>query len=487
MRATFFGIEIGRRSLQTQQRALDATGHNVANANTAGFTRQEAVLATTTPFPVPGLNRPWGPGQVGTGVEVTEIRRLRDNFVDLQIRHENKALGYWEARWDALRKIEVVFNEPSDSGLLIVFEQFWQSLEELSKTPESLAARSVVRQRGMALAETFNHMDRQLQELQEDLDNALEVKVSEVNSLGRQIADLNQQILKIEVTGAQANDLRDKRDSLLDQLAKLLDLQVHEDERGLVQVSIGGLLLVQGKQFYGLVAKEDPTNESLAGVCWEVDKEPVQIKGGTMRGLIEMRGYVEAGDQLGFIRGIRKQLDDLAATLAEKFNERHQGGYGLDGSQDVKFFDSKDGDLIKAGNITVSDEIINDLNKIAAAQTDENSGDGSNALALAQLKHALTMVLPGNTEPTGTFEDYFRAAVGEIGVAGQEADRMVENQELLVAQLENNRQAVSGVSLDEEMVNMIRFQRAYNAAARVITTMDEMLDLVISRMGLVGR
>ncbi|HAA89837.1 MAG TPA: flagellar hook-associated protein FlgK, partial [Peptococcaceae bacterium] len=262
MRSTFFGIELAKRGLQAQQRALDVTGHNVANANTPGFTRQEAVLATETPYPVPGLNMPWGAKQIGTGVEVAEIRRLRDSFIDLQVRHENKALGYWEARENALEKIEVILNEPSDSGLRSVLEAFWQSLEELSKNPESLAVRSVVRQRGLALTETFNHLDCQLRELQDDLDNSVRVKVNEVNSLGRQIADLNQQILKIEVTGARANDLRDRRDVLLDQLARIINIQAYEDDKGLAQVIIGGRPLVQGVHFYGLVAREDPASEA---------------------------------------------------------------------------------------------------------------------------------------------------------------------------------------------------------------------------------
>ncbi len=477
MRSTFFGLEIGRRGLQAQQRALDVTGHNVANANTPGFTRQEAVLTTTTPFPVPALNRPWGAAQVGTGVEISEIRRLRDQFLDLQVRHENKTLGYWEARRDALRKVEVILNEPSDSGLRAVFEQFWQALEELSKNPESLAARSVVRQRGMALAETFNHMDRQLRELQEDLNSAVEVKVKEINSLGSQIAALNQQILKIEVTGARANDLRDKRDVLLDQLAKLVNFQAHEDNRGLVNINIGGRPLVQGEEFYGLKTESDPNNDGFLKVLWEADGQPVQIEAGTLRGLIEMRD--------SFVREVRMKLDNLARALVTEVNSIHKNGYNLNGINNVNFFDPAG---VTAAMIAVDDKIEADLNNIAAASPnstpppDYYEGDGSNALKLAQLKQKPIDGLGGTT-----FEDYLRSAVGQLGVAAQEANRMVENQELLVSQLENNRQAVSGVSLDEEMVNMIRFQHAYNAAARVITTMDEMLDLIISRMGLVGR
>ncbi len=480
MRFTFFGLEIARRGLQAQQRALDVTSHNIANANTPGFTRQEAVLATTPPFPLPSLSRPWGAGQLGTGVEVTEIRRLRDRFLDLQVRHETQALGYWEARRDALRKVEVIFNEPSESGLRTVFEQFWQALEELSKNPESLAARSVVRQRALALTDTFNHMDRQLAELQADLNNAVAVKVDEVNSIARQIASLNDQILKIEVTGERANDLRDRRDLLVDNLSRLVDVQVTEDERELLQVVLGGRPLVQGNIPFALKVEEDAANDGFFSVLWETGDE-VLLTGGTLKGLVEMRD--------SFVRDIRDKLDTLAQVFATRFNEVHGTGYDLNGDQGGQFFVFTDPQKNGAGTISVNDQILGEdgLTKIAAAAApppgeEVNKGDGSNALALAQLKYALLEGL-GKT----TFEDYLRSIIGQLGVAAQEANRMVENQELLVDQLESNRQAVVGVSLDEEMVNMIRFQHAYSAAARLITTLDELLEIVIERMGLVGR
>jgi len=489
--STFFGLEIARRGLQAQQRALDVTGHNVSNANTPGYTRQEAVMATTTPFPVPGLCTPAGAGQLGSGVEISEIRRLRDGFLDLQYRGENEALGFWEARWDAIQKVETILNEPSDSGLSKVFEQFWQSLEDLSKNPESLAARSTVLERGKTLAETFNYLDRQLRSLQSDLDSTIKVKVDEVNSFARQIADLNQQIQKIEITGQRANDLRDRRDLLLDQLSKDINIQVREDANGMVQVGIGGRLLVEGDRVDELNVVEDVDNDRFYKVVWKADNQDVQVTGGTILGLIDMRGYLdEAGNQKGLVREIRSVLDNLAGTLAKEFNSIHTAGYGLDGSKGLDFFTKDSGATVTAGNIIVNTE-LEDLNKIAASKTnpteiDGGAGDGSNALELARLKQRL---LDFNNDNKGdaTFEDYYQAAIGELGVQGQQAKRMAENQELLVSQLDNNRQEVSGVSLDEEMVNMIRFQHAYAAAARVITTMDEMLDLVIGRMGLVGR
>lgn len=501
MSSTFFGLEIGRRGLQTQQCALEVTGHNIANANTPGFTRQEAVMSTTTPFPVPSLSHPAGVGQMGTGVDVNEIRRLRDNFLDFQMRNESISLGYWEAQRDVLMKIEGIVNEPSDSGLHQVMENFWIALEELSKNPESLAARSLVVERGQSMTETFNHLDTQLNELINDLNSTLKIRVNEVNSLGRQIADLNQQILKVEVTGAKANDLRDKRDYLVDQLAKNIDIRISEDERGSLTITTSGRALVQGEKVNELVV------DSVAGdidqlypeIYWADDppenRHPLTVTGGIICGIMDVRGYWDGVENngKGFIPAFREQLDKLAENFAEEFNTIHGEGYDLDGKY-VKnetwsdFFQAKDNSSkITAGNIAVNDILIKDPRKIAAAGAEAlnedgtvNIGDSSNALRLAQLKQSPVI---DNFTP----DDYYNSLIGKLGVTAQEAYRMVENQELLVSQIENSRQAVSGVSLDEEIVNMIRFQHAYNAAARVITTMDEMIDLIINRMGLVGR
>lgn len=495
MRSTFFGLEIGRRGLQAQQRALDVTGHNIANAHTPGFTRQEAVMSTTTPFPVPSLNRPAGAGQMGTGVNVSEIRRLRDSFLDFQMRSESKSLGYWEAQQDVLMKIEGIVNEPSDSGLRPVMEKFWTALEELSKDPESLAARSLVVERGQSLAEAFNHLDTQLNELINDLNSTLKVRVNEVNSLGRQIADLNQQILKVEVTGARANDLRDKRDLLVDELAKAIDIRIIEDERGALTITTSGRPLVQGERTSELVVGNvEGDTDQYPEIYWADDTSesmPLAVSGGIIRGIMDARGYLEGNEAKGFIPAFREQLDKLAGGFAGKFNEFHKEGVGLDGESGVAFFINKvtneEGSIEKpiiAGNIAVNEELLNDPRKVAAALLDGDgtfyTGDGSNALRLVQLKQSPVI-------EDFTPEDFYRALIGELGVTAQEAYRMAENQELLVSQIENNRQAVSGVSLDEEIVNMVRFQHAYSAAARMITTMDEMIDVIINRMGLVGR
>lgn len=585
MRTTFFGLEVARKGLNTQRKALDVTSHNIANANTQGYTRQDAIMSATNPWSVPSLNKPHGAGQLGTGSQVEEIRRLRDSFVDLQVRNENKHLGYWEAKQDTLAKLEVIVNEPSDAGIRSVMDQFWESWQELNNNPESLAVRSVVRQRGIAIAETLNHMDRQLRELQEDLDASIHTKVDELNSIARQIRDLNDQIVKTEITGDNANDLRDRRDLLLDQASKIADIRYIEDRDGSVRVTIGGKSLVTGNRVSELEMFNPAYTDGLFIPRWK-DGTPLNLESGNLLGLLESRDQV--------IGQFKKDLDYLAYSLVTTTNEIHAEGYGLDNKSGYLFFNQpEDGAIgeINAGSISLADNILKDLNTIAAATMPELPGDGTNAMKLAQLKHTHTidpygylkvegkplqladindfnfeddiktftingedvvldkdlavfepdgpldlakslnslansinsqlttvtarvndagngiMLLAhenieiGGTDfaalgfeagenradITGTFDDFYRGVVAGIGVDSQEATRMVENQALLVAQQENRREIMSGVSLDEEMANMIKFQHAYNAAARTITAMDEMLDVLINRVGLVGR
>ncbi|MDW7673262.1 MAG: flagellar hook-associated protein FlgK [Bacillota bacterium] len=533
MRTTFFGLNIAVKGLQTQQRALDVTGHNIANANTPGFTRQNAVIGTTTPWTMPGMNKAYQAGQVGTGVQVQEIRRIRDNFIDLQVRNESKELGYWESRADVLQKIEVVVNEPSDSGVRTVLDQFWESMQELSKNPESQAVRATVRQRAIAVADTFNHIDRQLHELQQDINATVNVKVDEINSLATQIRDLSFQIVRVEANKFEnANDLRDRRDNLLDQLSKIADIRYIEDPDGSVRVSVGGKALVTGTRTFELAAVNKGDMNGVFTVEWK-DGTPLYLSSGELKGYIEAVGYMDAnGVQQGIIPSMMKEMDHLANSIVTAVNWVHMQGYSLAGEDGILFFNQQQvedpdnpGNFllapINARNMKVSQAIIDDPSKIAAsrdmdAEGNTIPGDNTNALALAELKHKLTVVTDANytlspiaigvpdgsttdyfqflqgfladnltepLEPTATFDDYFRGIIGQLGINTQEAERMALNQDMLVGQQMNRREILSGVSLDEEMSSMIMFQHAYNAAARAISTMDEMLDVLINRVG----
>jgi flagellar hook-associated protein 1 len=470
MTSTFFGVELGKRGLFAQQAALYTTGNNISNANTDGYTRQRAEMQATSSIPAPGMNADKTPGQMGTGVEVDKIARLREDFLDVQYRGENKNLGYWEAKSDTYTKIEDIVNEPSDSGIANAMDQFWAGWQELAKNPESSAARAVVQQRGVAVAESFQSVSNSLDQMKTDLDNVISTKVDQVNSLATQIGDLNQQISRIVPNNYQPNDLYDKRDVLLDQLSKLVDVNVTPTTNGMIQVSVGSNVLVDNQTTNKLAVDSDGV------VSIEGESVPTKLTSGELLGRIESR--------YNSIPDFQTSLDTLVKTFADNVNNQHKQGITLDNTPGSDFFV---GDT--AGNISVSPDILSSLNKIAAAPaSDPSVGNGDNAQAIADIKfHSLTFTDPtGNDVSTSTADDFYQNIIAKLGINSQEAQRMQDNSQVMVNQVDNRRQSVSGVSLDEEMSNMVRFQQAYNASARVVTVMDEVLDKVINGMGKVG-
>jgi flagellar hook-associated protein 1 FlgK len=506
MRSTFMGLEVGRRSLMAAQTSLDVTGHNVANANTEGYTRQEALLTATRPYHAPALWQYMGAGQLGTGVKVEYIRRLRDGFLDGQIRNENKSQGYWSAMQNSMCKIEVIVNEPSENGLRAVMDQYWQAWQDLVESPESESVRAVVAQRGAAVADTFNHLYRQCVELRSDLNDSVAIKVNEINSIASQIRDLNGQILAVRIAGKQPNDLMDKRDLLIDQLSGLVNISVYEDTaRGTVTVQLGGRSLVSGVESSALAVKADI--QGLYSVVWADTGTRAEVASGELGGLLDARGGTANPEDAGVayrdvIPNMIAKLNLLAQTMVEHTNALHRAGYGLatdaahpGGFTGLDFFVDPSTDPAFDGNwaqfMQVNGDLLDDPTLIAAAAAptwalaggawvQSNFGDGGNALAIARLKQAQLV-------GTASVDDYWRSLASDVGIQAQETGRMVENQQALLAELESKRQSVSGVSLDEEMTNMIRFQHAYNAAARYITAVDEALDVIVNRMGLVGR
>ncbi|MBO8173149.1 MAG: flagellar hook-associated protein FlgK [Bacillaceae bacterium] len=517
MRSTFHGLEVSKRALFTQQNALYTTGHNISNANTEGYTRQRVNMTATNPLERPAWNRSTAPGQLGQGVEVQEIQRIREEFLDIQFRGENKKLGYYEMTSDTLDKIQRILNEPSDDGLQSVIDQFWQSWEDLSKEPSSQAAREVVIRRGIAVAETFSYINQSLQDLQQDLNDVVRVKVSEINSYARQISELNQQITKSVSIGDQPNDLLDKRDLLLDKLSELVNVQTVKYDNGSIDVLIGdNQTLVEGQTAIPVTADPDPANNGFYAV--KLGGGDLELESGSLYGTIQSRGYVEDGQPKGIIVEFQHRINQLAVHFTQELNAVHESGLNLDDVNGGKYFGATDPalqpdslkffvdrstyeatkdetpptfiDPTSAFEIMVNPEIQNNTNKVAAATPSSShpdgssyAGDGSNALKIAELKQLSITIEGENT----TFDDYYRYTLSRLGVQAQEAIRMRDNTELLLGSVEEKRQSVSGVSLDEEMSNMIKFQHAYNAAARMVTALDEVLDKVINGMGVVGR
>jgi len=633
MNSTFMGIEIGKRGLHSHQQALHVTGHNISNAENKEYSRQRVVISSADPLYVPALNRANTPGNIGQGSVVSIVERIRDSFIDDRIVAEKDVMGYWNTRNDFIKQIEMVYNEPSDQSMRSRLDELWKSWEELSKYPEERSTREVVKQKGVNLANEVRHLHRQLDDLQKNANRQVFHRVEQINLYARDIRDLNERILKAEALGDNPNDLKDRRDALIEKLSTLVNVSVGRSDRDETIVYIDGENLVQGEVLRPLAAVMDPDNHGYYKVLWKDTGSDVSVKGGELAGLIEIRDKV-----------LRENINDVnafAINLTDLVNETHRDGFGRTGETNIDFFrhipisdntegnhdlnndgipdvtaifkvsgnnkvdasaaigiagtltfltnrepatdvqvdyaatdtvfsvikkinDSRmgvvaymnhdgqlslkatvAGDLDKknfmirhledsgqflvgfagilkqsgsqgafdyrrindiakllpdrehititpqynpAAYIAVSDEVSRDVDKIAAAggrdlggTGDYNKtsgiGDGSNALKIASLRHRNAMV-----DKNVGFNDFYISLISRIGAQGEEAADRIKNQETLLKNLANLRESVSGINLDEEMANMVAFQHGYNASARLINTMNQMLETIL-RLG----
>lgn len=512
MTSTFFGFETARRAMAAQQSALYTTGHNISNANTEGYSRQRVSFAQSEPFPSVGRNRPSIPGQVGTGVNSDQIERVRNKFLDTQYRQENNKTSFYEAKADGLSKLEEILNEPSENGLSNAMNQFWQSLQDLSTNPTDSGTRAVVRERATAVTETFHYLMNSTEAIQNDTKQEINISVDQVNSIATQINDLNGQIEQIEINGYTPNDLYDKRDLLLDELSKYVDFKTSPvrsgglapaNSEGKVTIELSGLgMLVDGSNpksppqqfnvgFDGINGSVKTI--SLGGTSTTID---TWSGNGKIKGLIASFGYEDStGKEAGTFPNMMSKLDDLAFTFAEGFNAVHKSGMSLieiNSGTDlpINFFEPDTTSMSRvdyARNIRISTNIINNLDYIAAAENgaDPKKGDGKNSVNLANV---FEKALPFNPSGTGdTFESFYSSVIGAMAVESQESNRLAANSKALMEAVQTRKDSVSSVSLDEEMANMVKFQHAYNAGARMMNVMDEILNKVINNLGLVGR
>ena len=481
MRSTFGGIETSLRGLRAQQLALDLTGHNISNANTPGYSRQIAGMTATDPYAVPTMNRNAIAGQIGTGVMVDQIRRMRDEFVDRRTQFESASLGYWDARQRNFDQLEVTMAEPADlktgsASIGSQLNEFWDALQKLGNAnrPDNAAVRSVVREKAINLCDTIRSTYNQLKTLQQDLNTEIGVRVGRVNSLAQQIAGLNGEIAKVVAMGDHPNDLLDNREDLVTKLSKLTAISVQSDELNRYSINISGMMLVNGDASFALETVANANGMYKA--VWAYNQQPVNFSDGEIKGLMEMRD-VEVPYYM-------KALDEFTETLVTAFNDQHELGYGLDGLDGRRFFEAGS----DASNITLDAAIldsVNGLNAIAASLSADPQavGNGENALALANLiKNQPFAALGG-----ASLSDFYGGLIAKLGVDAEKAKVTHANQKTLIGHLQNMQESVAGVSLDEEMANMIKFQNAYNAAARMMTAIDETLDKLINGTGIVGR
>ncbi|MCX6827318.1 MAG: flagellar hook-associated protein FlgK [candidate division Zixibacteria bacterium] len=459
------GLEIGKRALFTNQLWLNTIGHNIANVNTPGYSRQRVDIHPTDPQDSPQ-------GSIGTGVEATGIRQVRDLFLNQQYRNTNKSLGQWTARDKTLSQIEALFNEPKPGSLSDLLDKFWASWSGLSVDPTLTSARTDLVAQTKMLTGGFNRIYNQLQDLSKSVDNDIVLSIDKVNQIASDIATLNQQISRSELGGQTANDLRDRRDYLIDQLSEYVDVNVREQKNNTTTVYIGSLAIVDGTSSYKIGTRKINSGEMTTNqIVWEGTTKEIKNFDGQLKGLIDTRDSI-VPQYMGL-------LDEMAQGLITSVNAIHQTGYGLSDSTGLNFFDPL---KFGAATISINSDIERDNSLIAAAGAEGQPGDNSKALAISYLRNSSVM-LGG----TASISEFYSSMIGKIGVEASKAKNSKDNYELLAGQVDSARQSIQGVSLDEEMTQMIKYQHAFDAAARVITTMDQALATIIQEMGIVGR
>lgn len=464
MRSSFFGLTVASQALAAQQQALEVSSHNVANANTPGYSRQRAELVASPPYSYPGRGASALAGQQGTGAEVARISRLRDAFTDHQIRGEQARLGDAQTRSETLQRIEVVFDEPTERGLNSALARFWNAWHDLASQPETYALRANLIEEARGLTGVLKHQYQQVKTTQTDLNHQVRLQVTAVNDLAHRIADLNAQVVPLQAIGHEPNDLRDQRDQLLTELAQIVRVTSREQPNGQIQVWIQGQPIVAGDQVTEVATGLD--SAGMTTVRW-ADGDRFDPGGGKLAALLDLRDRD--------LPGRLAALDQLATGLIAGVNAVHRTGYGLDNSTGLDFFTGTG-----VADLAVAPSVSGTPSKIAAAGQPGAAGDGSRALQIARLSQSA--IVNG-----ATMADAYQSFIARLSVDTRQAESLRQQQAATVDHLERRQRALSGVSLDEEAAQAVQLLHAYQAAARMITTIDEMLDTLINRTGVTGR
>jgi flagellar hook-associated protein 1 FlgK len=444
--SSFYGMQTSLRGLIAQQRMLDTTGHNIANASTVGYSRQEATLAASQALAVQVSGSQSATGaHLGSGVDVEGFRRVRDQFLDLQYRSQNTNLSDWQARAEALDSAELSLSEPGDNGINAQLVKFWKSWSDLSKAPDDLAAKQALVQQAGALTDSIQSVRAQMVMAKDTAMSqyaAITGPDGDVAKIASELAGLNKVISSFVSNGDTPNDLMDRRDLLLDKLSSFGQISVTNLPGGSTNVSF-----VDGTTgtTYPIVADQTASWAGPPAGGWS--------PGGTMGGLLA------AGQTGGMIDGYLATIDSFSTTLATSVNAAYGASFLTTG-------------VPAGGTIGVAAAIQASPGTI----TSGSGASGSNDLALAV----------SQLRGSATIDGVYNAFVAKVGGDLNESTRMQANAQVLADSVEDRRQSVAGVSMDEEMSNLVRFQRAYQASARAMSTMDEMLDVLINRTGRVG-
>ena len=621
MANSFAAIEIGKRSLMAHSTQINTAGHNISNADTEGYSRQRVQIKTFDPIYRPDLEREERAGQLGQGTSVESINRLRDELLDQRIVAQTNQENYWTTREKYYTMIEQVYNEPDEISIRSNMDKYWQSWQELSVYPESQAARQAVVTRGETLAESIQQRYTALSGIGTLINGDIEATVKQINTITKQIAELNGEIVKVKAMGDNPNDLLDRRDLLVEKLSGLANITTDTRDNDEFMVHLEGNILVQGHIARSFDIEPMTDNNGYSRVMWADTKNTVQVSGGTLGALLELRdvdirsevqtlntvtmnfadlvndvhkagigmnnvtgldffvqhpfvtsvngNYDRNGDgvddhsyifrftgtnelnpqeKVGLegtmtlsgksgtisvpyhatdtIEEVVARINDsngevkayldrenhlvLKATTAQEMENpdfviRHVEDSGmfltaysgiLQGSGAENAYDFAQADAVNAlrgsfavapvlnpaGYIAVNDEIKGDVLSVAAAYPNTQGksmiGDGRAAVEIAAIRNTAVMIGKDRT-----FDDYFANSVTNVGLKGEQAEMNMLSQNAIMDDLRNLRDSISGVNIDEELAEIIKFQHGYNAAAKFVSVIDSLLDTVINRLG----
>ncbi|MFZ3228750.1 MAG: flagellar hook-associated protein FlgK [Pseudobdellovibrio sp.] len=459
-------LDIGKRSLMTNQTALQTTSHNIANKGTEGYSRQRIDIQSN-PALFDGNHR------VGTGVMAASISRTNNPWLEKQIEREGSSLAFADGRSQAMQKLESVINEQTVKGMNTSVTEFFNSFRELASSPESAVARTVVRDSSETLIKNFQVVDRQIDGITDDLNKQIQSGINEVNGFTHEIAQLNLKIMSTEVTGGNANDERDRRDLLVKKLSEKLDISYAEDSRsGMLNITGGKTgILVAGTTAEQL--KTMDTVDNRTQILCEMSKGGLQVditeqfKKGAIGSAIDLRD--------GAVADLKNHLEGLSFSIANEVNKAHAEGFDRNGNPGGNLFDIPDSGTYSVQDLKLNKAIVQDVSFIAAGSRPNAPGDNTTANVIHSLQFK-----PMMENGKYTFDDFYNSKVGEIGVMAQSANTGYESQKNVVDQLKNMRESISGVSLDEEATKMIEYQKSFEASARIIKMADEMFDTVLS-------
>ena len=458
-------LNLGARSLQTQQQGVEVAGHNLANASNPAYSRQRLEIQASTP-----LSTSIGP--VGTGADAVAIRQLRDTLLDQQIQGETSVISFLQSQQTALQYAEAGIGEQlqgagstgdvgSPGGLASDLSGLFNAFQDMSTAPSSMTGRQAVISQAQQLTTQFNQLDQRITSINGQLNQSVQTDVGSANQLLSDIAGLNHQIAGAEAGTGAANDLRDLRQQKIESLSQLVNVQVSTDAVGGASLSIGGQLLVSGGTVQDTLETYDSGGGQLlvrtagAGI-------PLTPAGGSIAGTIDARD--------GALKSLHDGLNTLATQIISQVNTAYRAGYDLNGNTGADFFTGTN-----ASDMGVNAALVNDPASLQASGVAGAAGDNQVVLALGQMANAAQAGL-GNQ----TFAQSYNGTITGLGTALASVNTQLEDEQSVQSMLQTQRNSVSGVSVDEEMTNLVMFQRAFQASAHLVSVVDQMLGIVVS-------